>query len=128
MVAESYLLDIGNGPNTVKDVHTYLGSNNSDGRPSSFNDLGQVTVRVTFLFNDGTQAAREVRVAGGGFARLLLHKEAAILARDHGTPFSVLVQAATPVVTSMSHYDLYIHGGWGSVAQPGGFTAQLSGL
>lgn len=89
-------------------------------------DHQTVTVSVTFLFNDGTRAERLVTIGGDRFRRVALESDPAILARPGGTPYSVLVRSDLPVIASMTHYDDFIRGGWGSLGMRSGFIAPLS--
>jgi hypothetical protein len=89
---------------------------------------GAVEVRLTYLFNDGTTATREITVAGNGFRRLALQSDPLILERGVGTPFSIMVQANSPVVSSLTHYDLFINGGWASLGTWSGFMTPLAGI
>lgn len=85
-----------------------------------------VSISITYLFADGTRADRQIVLGADRFRRIVLQNEPAILARPGGTPFSVLIRASNPVVASMTHYDDFIHGGWGSLGLWSGFTAPIS--
>lgn len=75
-------------------------------------------ITVSFFFNDGTSGTTTVNVGEDGFAALKLHELPLILNRGGLNFFSIQVTAARPFVTSMTHYDLFLGGGWTSSGAP----------
>jgi hypothetical protein len=75
-------------------------------------------ITVQLFFTDGTSATTTVNVGADGFASLKLHELPAILNRGGFNFFSIQVSAERPFVTSMTHYDLFLGGGWTSSGAP----------
>lgn len=75
-------------------------------------------VTVSLFFNDGTSATVVVNVGADGFAALNLHNLPAILDHADLNFFSIQVAAERPFITSMTHYDLFLGGGWTSSGAP----------
>lgn len=85
-------------------------------------------VTITFLFTDGSSDRTTFRLAGGDAETLAVDELEAIVRRGGPTAFSIRVDSATPVITTFSHYDLYLNGGWGSLAAPLGLTIPVEAL
>lgn len=89
-------------------------------------DTVSLPVAVTLLFNTGQQSTVNINVAARGFAAVDIHTLQAVV----GTPslkfFSIQATAQRPFVASMTHYDLFLGGGWGSNGAPLGLTNPLS--
>lgn len=89
--------------------------------------LVAVDISVRFLFADGSPTATTtVRVGAGSFAFVSIDQQPAILNRPNATAFSLVVDSATPFVASMTHYDLFLNGGWSALGSPIGLTTPLS--
>jgi hypothetical protein len=87
-----------------------------------------VDVTITFLFTDGTTEASSLRLDGDSGLALAIDEHEAIVRRDRGTAFSIRVDSSSPIVAAFSHYDLYLQGGWGSLAAPLGLTVPVEAL
>lgn len=86
-----------------------------------------IDISVRFLFADGSPTATTtVRVGAGSFAFVSIDQQPAILSRPNATAFSLVVDSATPFVASMTHYDLFLNGGWSALGSPIGLTTPLS--
>lgn len=85
-----------------------------------------LAIDVTLIYFDGTVVERTVNVTGDGFAALDLHALQEILDRNGNNFFSVQVAAPRPFAAVMSHYDLYLGGGWATSGAPFGLQNPLS--
>jgi|GEM_PF-1086674 len=83
---------------------------------SFYNPTGvDTTVSVRLLFSDSDVVTININVGAGDFAELLLHEAPEILSRPNPLNFfSIEASAATPFVASLTHYDLFLRGGWGN--------------
>lgn len=79
-------------------------------------------VRVTFLFTDGTRESATVRLGAGTARTVAIDEHQVIVRRGEPTAFSIRVDSPLPVAASFSHYDLYLRGGWGTLAAPLGLS------
>jgi len=71
-------------------------------------------VTVELLFTNSDVETITINLDAGGFADLLLHQAAEILSRvDPLSFFSIVVSAPVPIVATLTHYDLFLQGGWG---------------
>ncbi|TVQ61353.1 MAG: hypothetical protein EA378_09060 [Phycisphaerales bacterium] len=71
------------------------------------------TVTVELLFLNSDVETITIDLAAGGFAELLLHQAPEILNRaDPLSYFSIVVSAPLPIVATLTHYDLFLSGGW----------------
>lgn len=88
-----------------------------------------VDVIATFIFNDGSAPVNATfRIEGSTFKFVQIDQQNAILSRPHTTPFSLIISSATPIVASLTHYDLFNAGGWSAVGSPIGLTNPLPTL
>lgn len=88
-----------------------------------------VDISVRFLFADGSPTATtSVRVNAGSFAFVSIDQQPAILGRANSTAFSLVLDSPTPFVASMTHYDLFLNGGWSAVGSPIGLTTPLASI
>lgn len=85
-------------------------------------------VTITFLFTDGTSEASTLRLARGDATVIAVDEHEAIVRRQAPTAFSIRVESSAPVITDFTHYDLYLQGGWGSLAAPLGLTVPIEAL
>jgi hypothetical protein len=89
-------------------------------------DSNDVTASVRILFVDGTEALVDVFIGSEGFALLKLHELPAILDRGGNQFFALEISAPRPIAVTMTHYDLFLRGGWGSKGAAVGLTTPLS--
>lgn len=88
-----------------------------------------IDVTVRFLFADGSPTRTIVqRVNASTFAFVSIDQQQAILSRPGATAFSLIVESATPIVASLTHYDLFLNGGWSAAGAPLGLTTPLTSL
>ncbi len=86
-----------------------------------------IDVSARILFADGSPTATTTfRVNAGSYAFVSIDQLPAILGRPGPTAFSLVLDSATPFVASMTHYDLFLNGGWSAVGSPIGLTTPLS--
>lgn len=79
-------------------------------------------IQITFLFTDGSSSSTTLRL-GADAARTVAIDEHEILVRRGGpTAFSIRIDSPLPIAASFSHYDLFLQGGWGTLAAPMGLT------
>ncbi|HYE03858.1 MAG TPA: DUF5719 family protein, partial [Phycisphaerales bacterium] len=96
-------------------------------RLNLFNPTGvESSVQITYLFTDGTTAVRNVTIAPGRFSIVAVDAEPAILNRVEPTAFSIRLDSSLPFVAGFIHYDLFLAGGWSTLASPIGLTNELS--
>ena len=57
-----------------------------------------------------------------------IDQQPAIIGRPSPTAFSLVLTGATPFVAGMTHYDLFLNGGWSAIGAPIGLTNPLSTL
>ena len=69
-----------------------------------------------------------VELDGFGFGSLNLHELDVILDRGGLQFFSIEVSAGSSFVVEMTHYDLFLGGGWSTGGAPLGFTNPLSSM
>jgi hypothetical protein len=87
-----------------------------------------IDVNIRFLFVDGTTANQIVNVAAGDFGFVQIDQATAVLAKGSPTAFSLDVTSQTPIVASLTHYDLFLNGGWSTIGAPIGLTVPISTL
>ncbi|MCC6322489.1 MAG: hypothetical protein IT438_13750 [Phycisphaerales bacterium] len=85
-----------------------------------------IDIALTFLFTDGTSSTVTVNAAAGDFAFVQIDQQQAILSRGQPTAFSLVASASTPIVASLSHYDLFLNGGWSTLGATVGLTVPLN--
>ncbi|NUQ51478.1 MAG: hypothetical protein HUU19_02125, partial [Phycisphaerales bacterium] len=87
-----------------------------------------VNVKVTLQFtgvNDTLSVF--VPVDAGDFAQLKLHELSELIIDRPGLNFfSVIVESVVPITATMTHYDLYLGGGWTTSGVPLGITVPYS--
>jgi hypothetical protein len=84
-------------------------------------------VTIKLLFVDGSTESYTVNVAGSGFAEFKIHELPEITQDRTGYQwFAVDATAATPFVMSMTHYDLFLGGGWATQGTPFGLLNDIS--
>lgn len=87
-----------------------------------------IDVDVTFLFTDGTTSTTTINVGALDFAFVKVDQQTAILSRGTPTAFSLIVSSQTPIVASLSHYDLFLNGGWSTLGATIGLTTSLASV
>lgn len=88
-----------------------------------------INVTVRFLFADGSPSTTTtLSVAANSFRFTSIDQQPAILGRSGPTAFSLILDSATPFVASLTHYDLFLNGGWSAVGAPIGLTNPLNTL
>jgi hypothetical protein len=86
-----------------------------------------LSVNVRLIFLDGTSASTPVIVRAGGYATLNLHELPAIVVQRPGLNwFSIEATSNLPFVTTLTHYDLFLGGGWTASGIPFGIVEDLS--
>ena len=75
-------------------------------------------VTLRFLFLDGTSTTTQVTVGAGTGSNVKLHETSALVDRPNLNWYSTVVSAASPIVVSMTHWDLYQPGGWTTLGSP----------
>ena len=84
-------------------------------------------INVELFYLNGTSDVVTVNVKAGGFDELLLHELDQSLNNPNRTnSFSIQTTASAPFVTSLTHYDLFLGGGWTMVGAPTGLLNPLS--
>ena len=92
--------------------------------PSNFD--ASVTVRL--MFTNGDEFSTVVSVGPQGFHRIQLHELEAILDRGGNQYFSIEVTAATPIVATLEHFDLFLAGGWSTKGSTIGLATPISSM
>lgn len=85
-----------------------------------------IDVTVKFLFVDGTTADLVVNVGARDFGFVQIDQATQILSRGTPTAFSLDITSQTPIVASLTHYDLFLNGGWSTLGAPIGLTVPVS--
>ncbi|HRJ48883.1 MAG: hypothetical protein KF787_00785 [Phycisphaeraceae bacterium] len=84
-------------------------------------------ISVTLIFTDSDTLSVNVNVAPRSFAQLKLHELSALVIDRPGLNFfSVVASASVPFVATMTHYDLYLQGGFTVSGAPLGLTNAIS--
>ena len=87
-----------------------------------------VDITIDLFFPNGDVSSLTLNVAGDDFAAVELHELGAILNRGGLQFFSIQVSAARPFAASMTHYDLFLGGGWGATGAPLGLLNPISSI
>ncbi|MFG0243685.1 MAG: hypothetical protein ACF8R9_12940 [Phycisphaerales bacterium JB054] len=85
-------------------------------------------IEITFLFTDGTSAAATVRLGAEGARTIAIDEHEILVRRGGPTAFSLRVESSLPIAASFSHYDLFLQGGWGTLAAPMGLTVPAGAM
>lgn len=85
-----------------------------------------IDVNVRFVFVDGTSSDLVVNVAARDFGFVQIDQATQVLSRGRITAFSLDITAQTPIVASLTHYDLFLNGGWSTIGSPIGLTVPIS--
>ncbi|HEX2837749.1 MAG TPA: hypothetical protein VHN77_06435 [Phycisphaerales bacterium] len=95
-------------------------------------------VTITLRFFDRVGQADQVRtinvsIPAGGFREVRLHESAAVLQRADGSAsgpafFGIEASSAQPFVSTLTHYDLFLGGGWGAAGVPFGIATPLTSI
>ncbi len=86
------------------------------------------TVQLRFVFNTGPEANYSLSVPARNFAKVDLHQLSVILNHAVMNFFSVEASSTSAFSVTMSHYDLYIGGGWITGGAPLGLTNPIATL
>jgi hypothetical protein len=85
-----------------------------------------VNATIDILFADATKVQVPILLSAGTFSRVELHKLQAILQKGGKVPFSMEIFGNDPFAVSMTHYDLFLGGGWGTKGAALGLTNSLT--
>ena len=85
-----------------------------------------LAVDVTLYFSDRTTASVSIDVNANGFGEMALHELAEILDRGGNNFFSIVASANSTFTVTMSHYDLFLGGGWTTNGAPLGLLNPIS--
>lgn len=85
-----------------------------------------LNVAVTLFFADGDSSTFNVNVAGDGFATVDLHTRPEILNRGGNQFFSIGLTAPRPFAGTLTHYDLFLGGGWTATGAPLGLLTPVA--
>jgi hypothetical protein len=86
---------------------------------------GAQTATVRFLFSDGFTITRTVQIEAGRTANLDLHLDQELIGHSQLNFFSTVVTGESPLIASMTHWDLFQGGGWETLGTPIGTTGTL---
>ncbi len=89
-------------------------------------DATQIT--ISFMFTDGSSDTATISLAGGEATAIRIDQHDIIVRRGEPTAFSLDIGSTSPIIASFTHYDLYLNGGWGTLAAPIGLTVPLDAL
>ncbi len=85
------------------------------------------TISVRLLFSNADVVTVSVNISARGFAELKLHELPEIINDRPGLNFfSIQVTGALPFTASLTHYDLYLGGGWTTSGAVYGLTNPIS--
>jgi hypothetical protein len=84
------------------------------------------TVSIRFLFTDGTSTTLNRNLAAGAFDFVQIDQQTPIISRPAPTAFSLQVSANVPFIASLTHYDLFLNGGWSAVGSQVGLSNALN--
>ncbi len=95
---------------------------------SLYNPAGvSIAVDINLYFNDGSSLTTTLTVGADDFAEFRLHEFTPLLQRPEMLNFfSVELEAASPFIVQMEHFDLFLDGGWGASGAPLGLLNPLS--
>ena len=95
---------------------------------SLYNPTSLATVITVKLLFTGTTdfVTFDVPVAAHSFGQLKLHERPELIVDRTGElKFSIEANAPVPVISTLTHYDLFLGGGWTSGGVPFGLTNDL---
>jgi hypothetical protein len=88
-----------------------------------------IDIQATFLFADGSGSQTATfHVGAGTFSFVSLDQQPIILGHGGLVFYSLKLDSATPFVASVTHYDLFLNGGWSAAGAPIGLTNPLASL
>ncbi|VAX40786.1 hypothetical protein MNBD_PLANCTO03-35 [hydrothermal vent metagenome] len=90
--------------------------------------LKTTEITISFMFTDGSSDTATLTLAGGSGTAIRIDQHDIIVRRGEPTAFSIAIESNSPIIASFSHYDLYLNGGWGTLAAPIGLTVPLNAL
>ncbi|MCB9846345.1 MAG: LEPR-XLL domain-containing protein [Phycisphaeraceae bacterium] len=86
-------------------------------------------VAVTLLYTNGSSTTVNISVQSRDFAELQLHELDAFLNGANSTnAFAINVSSITPIAATLTHYDLFLGGGWGMSGAPLGLLNPISDI
>ncbi len=75
--------------------------------------LQDIDIEIELFYLNGTTDTATITVEGGGFAEFALHEfEQSLQNPDRTNFFSIRTSSASPYVVELTHYDLFLGGGW----------------
>ena len=88
-----------------------------------------IDISATFLFADGSAPqTTTLHVNPGTFSFVSLDQQPIILGHGGLVFYSLKLDSATPFIASVTHYDLFLNGGWSALGAPIGLTNPLNTL
>lgn len=95
-----------------------------------------VTITLRFFNREGaSDQTRTINVSipAGGFSEVRLHERGEVLTRADGsasgaTWFGIEAASSQPFVSTLTHYDLFLGGGWGAAGVPFGIATPLTSI
>ncbi|MFO0833291.1 MAG: hypothetical protein U0637_15775 [Phycisphaerales bacterium] len=98
--------------------------------------VNNVTITLRFFNRDGaTDQTRTINVSipAGGFSEVRLHERSEVLQRSDGsasgaTWYGIEAASSQPFVSTLTHYDLFLGGGWGAAGVPFGIATPLTSI
>jgi hypothetical protein len=85
-------------------------------------------ITLDFQFSTGEFSSHTFTVGAKDFSLIKLHELPAILNHRVQNFFSIEASAAQPFVAKLTHYDLFLAGGWGTKGAPLGLTNPVSSI
>ncbi len=88
-----------------------------------------IDVSATFLFADGSAPQTTTfHVGAGTFSFVSLDQQPIVLGHGGLVFYSLKLDSATPFIASVTHYDLFLNGGWSALGAPIGLSNSLATL
>lgn len=84
------------------------------------------TVNIRFLFTDGTSTTIIRTLNAGSFDFVQIDQQTPIISRPSPTAFSLQVSSNVPFIASLTHYDLFLNGGWSALGSQVGLSNALN--
>lgn len=84
------------------------------------------TVNIRFLFTDGTSTTLTRSLNAGSFDFVQIDQQTPIISRPSPTAFSLQVSSNVPFIASLTHYDLFLNGGWSALGSQVGLSNALN--
>ncbi len=92
-----------------------------------YNPSGQaIDIEVELFYVNGESDLVTVLVGANGFSELILHElDQSLNNPDRTNAFSIETRSASPFVSTLTHFDLFLGGGWSMVGAPAGLLNSL---